>query len=64
MLPELVFGGGRGLKGCGAQVGRVTCGGAVADGDRRGHTHTIHACGDIHDCGVRRGHTHTRGEIR
>ena len=46
MLPGRVLGGGRGLTGCGAQVGRVTCGGAVADGDRRGHTHTTHDCGD------------------
>ena len=50
--PDVAWPGARGRKGADGVRSpgrRVTCGGAVADGERRGHTHTSH---DRRDMGI------------
>ena len=50
--PDVAWPGARGRKGADGVRSpgrRVTCCGAVADGDRRGHTHTSH---DRRDMGI------------
>ena len=53
--PDVAWPGARGRKGADdvrSTGRRVTCCGAVADGERRGHTHTSH---DRRDIGIVRG---------